>query len=98
MSLSVHPFVQYANNFDAMTIGDAKENYMTTLREFFVTLSNSVSCSCNLGSVGEASERVKQLTDIGVALCLSPALQGVLCNFSQVSIGYCRQSESSHQC
>lgn len=98
MSVSVHPFVQYADNFYGVRIRATEENYMATLRKFSVARKNAVSRHRYIGSVREPTERFKQLTDIGVSLGFPPSLQGVLGNFPQVCISCRRQPESAHQC
>ena len=98
MSVSVHPFVQYADNFYGVRIRATEENYMATLRKFSVARKNAVSRHRYIGSVREPTERFKQLTDIGVSLGFPPSLQGTFRNFPQVSISCRRQSESSHRC
>lgn len=98
MSVSIHPFVQYANDFYGVRIRATEENYMATLRKFSVARSNAIGRHRYLRSISEPAERFKQLTDIGVSLGFPPSLQGVLGNFPQVCISCRRQPESAHRC
>ena len=72
MSVGIHTFVQDTYNFDAVAIGISKEDHVTALREFSRAFSNIVSGCREPGSFGESAEGVKQLTDSGVTLWLSP--------------------------
>jgi len=90
--------VQDTYNFDVIAIGTSEENYVTALRKFSIAFSNIISACRDLRSFGESAERIKQLSDVGVTLWLSPVLQSVFSNLSQVSICRDRKSESFHPC
>ena len=98
MNFSIHTFVQDTYNFDAVAIRTSKEDHVTALREFSIAFSNIFSGCRDLGSFGESAEGIEQLTDVGVTLWLSPVLQRVFSNLSQVSICRDRKSESFHPC
>jgi len=98
LSVGIHTFVQDTYNFDAVAIRTSKEDHVTALREFSIAFSNIVSGCRDLGGFGESAERIKQLTDVGVTLWLSPVLQRVFSNLSQVSVCRDRKSESFHPC
>ena len=96
MSLSVHPFVQNSDDFDAMYVGSSEEDYMTPLWELSVPLSNRVSARCNLGRLREAFEGIKQLSNISISLSLTPLFQRMLRDLSQICIRCPRNPECSH--
>lgn len=90
--------MQDTYNFDVRAIGTSKKDHVTALREFSIAFSNIISAFRDLGSFGEPAEGIKQLTDVGVTLWLSPVLQRVFSNLSQVGICRDRKSESFHPC
>lgn len=90
--------MQDTYDFDVMAIRTTKEDHVTALRKFSIAFSNIVSGCRDLGSFGESAEGIKQPTDVGVTLWLSPVSQRVFSDLSQVSICRDRKSESFHLC
>lgn len=65
MHLNIHSFVQYANDFNGVTIkiGVAEENEMTALRKFSIPLPDLIYVRCNLRCVGQVVKGIEQLMD-----------------------------------
>jgi hypothetical protein len=98
VSASVHAFVQYPNDFDAIDFRLSEEYHMATLRKLSIAFSNSVNSRGYLWSLRKATKGSEQLANVGVTLCLPPMLQRVRSNLPHVSVSCRGKSESSHPC